>query len=36
MTQDIFLRIKDLGDHPKAATYDHFKTGHSEGLRHTH
>jgi hypothetical protein len=25
-----------LGDHPKAATYDHFKTGHSEGLRHTH
>jgi hypothetical protein len=26
----------DLGDHPKAATYDQFKTGHSEGLRHTH
>ena len=25
-----------LGDHPKAATCDHFKTGHSEGLRHTH
>jgi hypothetical protein len=25
-----------LGDHPKAATYDHLKTGHSEGLRHTH
>jgi L-glyceraldehyde 3-phosphate reductase len=25
-----------LGDHPKAATYDQFKTGHSEGLRHTH
>jgi hypothetical protein len=25
-----------LGGHPKAATYDHFKTGHSEGLRHTH
>ena len=23
-----------LGDHPKAATYGHFKTGHSEGLRH--
>ena len=26
----------DLGDHPKAATCDQFKTGHSEGLRHTH
>jgi len=25
-----------LGGHPKAATYDQFKTGHSEGLRHTH
>jgi hypothetical protein len=25
----------DLGDHPKAATYYHFKTGHFEGLRHT-
>ena len=27
---------ENLGDHPKAATYDHLKTGHSEGLRHTH
>jgi hypothetical protein len=25
-----------LGDHPKAATYDHLKSGHFEGLRHTH
>jgi hypothetical protein len=30
------LHIFDLGDHPKAATCDQFKTGHSEGLRHTH
>ena len=30
------IRLTDLGDHPKAATYDQFKTGHSEGLRHTH
>jgi hypothetical protein len=30
------IRKKALGGHPKAATYDHFKTGHSEGLRHTH
>ena len=35
-TQDFGLKLHDLGDHPKAATYDQFKTGHSEGLRHTH
>jgi hypothetical protein len=29
-------KAENLGDHPKAATYDQFKTGHSEGLRHTH
>jgi hypothetical protein len=33
---EIQLAESGLGDHPKAATYDQFKSGHSEGLRHTH
>jgi hypothetical protein len=35
--ETVLVRVEhDLGGHPKAATYDQFKTGHSEGLRHTH
>jgi hypothetical protein len=32
----VALGVAVLGDHPKAATYDHLKSGHFEGLRHTH
>ena len=34
--RDLALGQKHLSYHSKAATYDQFKTGHSEGLRHTH